>query len=401
VESIRARVILAALAAVLVGCVAAIGVTDYTYRTILRSVTDESLALADRSFEAQRAARIDVMRSALAMLTQDPGIRNTFEKGDRKALQSMSWPFFEALRDEVNITRWYYYEAGPEGRVFLRVYRGDTALDAGNFGDAPKNGVLQRARQTGKTTSGIEVGASALAVRVVAPLRNTKGSTIGYIALGETIDEYLRVISKQTGADYAMFLDKKTMDHEQWRTLRSQQGQVDNWGDKTAVVLAASTAQASALLARAPDGGAQDGPRSLGVVRDGQSTFAAGTFPILDVSGKSVGFVYVVKDVTELAGLFRNVQLGLLLGFMLLAVVMSAVVVFVLQRLVFARLDTMIIDMEHMSLSVAAREWEALGRDREPRNDEIGAFERFFTTFIALIADALRSSANPKEPPER
>jgi methyl-accepting chemotaxis protein len=313
----------------------------------------------------------------------------------------VSWPFFESLRDEVNITRWYYYEAGPEGRIFLRVYRGDTALDTGSFGDAPKTGVLERARQTGKTTSGIEVGSSALAVRVVAPLHSAEGTTIGYLALGETVAEYLRVIAEQTGADYAMFLDKDTMDHEQWRALKRQQGETDNWDERSKVVLAASTVKSPALLVQAPDGGTQDGPRSLGVVRDAQHTYAVGTFPILDVSGASVGFVYVVKDVTELAGLFRNVQLGLLLGFMLLAVVMSVVVVIVLQRLVFARLDTMIVDMEHMSLSVAANDWDALAREREPRSDEIGAFERFFTTFIALIADALRSAGEKKEPPER
>lgn len=399
-ESIRVRVIAAVLAAVLVGSAVAMGVADYAYRSILRSATDESLTLADRSFEGLRASRIDAMRGALLTLVRDPRIISAFENGDRKALQQLSWPLFEALRDELGVTRWYYYEPGPEGRLRLRVYRGDTALDPDSFGDAPPNKVLERARRTGKTTSGIEVGISALSVRVVTPLRNAAGETIGYVALGETVDDYLRVIARQTGSDYALFLDKKTMAREQWRALRAQRGESDNWDERTRVLLAASTVKDPALLASAPDGNAQERPRSLGVARDAEHTYAVGAFPVLDVSGEAVGFVYVVKDVTPLANLFRQVQLGLLLGFAALALLMSAVVALVLQRLVFARLDAMIIDMEHMSLAVAARDWSSLSREQEPRNDEIGAFERFFTTFIALIADALSAPGDRDGPKE-
>ncbi len=390
-KSIRARVVTAAVIAVLIGSVAALLVTDLAYRNILNTTTAEALESAQRNFEGLRQARVDIMGAALEITPFCTTLREAFIASDRETLQEVSWKRFEALRDTFGISRWYYYEPGPEGTVFLRVYRGAAALDPGAYGDASTSKSLVRARDTGEMSSGFEVGRQALSLRVIAPFADDDGEVIGYIGLGERIHDYLEKISGQTGDDYALFLRKDLLNREAWRSLHENQGTVDDWDDYAEVVLADNTRDDVLIPGIDMDVDHFRETHSLGVVSLGERAYSTGTFPIVDVTGTSVGFVYVMQDVTELTAVFRAAQIGLLLSFLALAVGISVVVTLILERVVFNRIDTMVTDMERMSLAVAAGDWQALRHDNEPPDDEIGRFERFLGSFLALVAAALRA----------
>jgi len=392
VSSIRSKVAAATLLVIVIGGVIAMAITDVTYRRLLDRLIVESVTVAEHSFEALADERVNDMQSALTQITRDPVLLEDFRRGDREALQAASWPRFEALRDELAISRWYYYEPGSEGRIFLRVYRGDEALSPDAFGDRSESRSLERARTQGELSSGLEVGTRALSLRVVTPWRDAQNKVVGYVGLAQRVEDYLRALSSQTGDEFAMFLDKDTLDRQEWAQLMKSLGQPDNWDDDPDVVLADSTLADEKLLERLPGSDQVGTTRTLGITNVGSETYAIGTFPVRDVEGAKVGFVYVARDVTDLTSLFRAAQLGLLLGFIALAVAMTLTVRGFLDRFVFHRLDAMVGDLEDLSLAVAAGDTDGLTRPVASQQDEIGRFEGFFSAFLALVATALRGA---------
>ncbi len=375
---------------VLLGATVALLLTDAVYQRVVDTVATETIGTAERGFDAIRVSREANMRAALAVLLQDAEVREAFDARDREALQAVSWSRFEVLRDEIGMTRMFFYEPDAEGTIFLRTFLGEGALDPASFGQPSQSESLRHARETRTAVSGFELGSTALSVRVVGPMLDEAGGVVGYIGLGERVEDYLGVISQQTENDFALFLDKDHLDRDGWARVRAEQGLEDNWDDWDGLVVADSTVPESLLPAEIGSIALPEEGESRGMVRLGRGTYATGTFPIRDFDGDVVGFVYAMHDVTRLAGSFRTAQIGLVLAFLGVAVTGALVTTYMLERVVFRRIDSMAAEIEGMSLAVAAGEYGSLTAGREYADDEIGRLERFFGAFLLLVATALR-----------
>ena len=392
-NTIRGRVVAAALLAVVAGALVALAFTNRVYDQVLDSAIADTLVSAETSFEGLRSARVEVMHALLESTMKSEEIQKAFEEQDREELLRISFPRFESYRDTFGITRWYYYDLEDDGCIFLRVYRGGEALEEGAYGDTSGSQALVRARETGEVSSGFEVGRHALSIRVIAPFVAEDGRTLGYMGLGERVEDYLSVIAAQTGDDYAMFLDKSLIEHEGWTALREQQGLPDNWDEFEGVVLAEATSADDSLLGVVDTGALSDQRVSIGTISNAGRSLAVGTFPVLDVTGEAVGYVAVYRDVSELRSTLRAAQISLVLTFVGVGLLLAIVLTLVLERVVFGRIAVMTSDLERMSLAVAAGEWDSLERAPSSSEDEIGRFEQFFGSFLGLVAAALRSSS--------
>ncbi len=392
-NTIRGRVVAAALLAVVAGALVALAITNRIYDQVLDSAISDTLVSAESSFEGLRNARVAVMHALLDATMKSESIQEAFEDQDREELQRISFPLFESYRETFGVTRWYYYDLQDDGCIFLRVYRGGEALDEDAYGDTSGSQALVRARETGEVSSGFEIGRHALSIRVIAPLVADDGQTLGYMGLGERVEDYLSVIADQTGDDYAMFLEKSLIEHEGWTALREQQGLPDNWDEYADVVLAESTLADDSVLEVIDTDALAAERTSLGTIMNGGRSLAVGTFPVLDVTGEAVGYVAVYRDVSELRATLRAAQISLVLTFIGVGLLLAIVLTLVLERVVFRRIAGMTSDLESMSLAVAAGEWDALERTAPSSEDEIGRFEQFFGSFLGLVAAALRSSS--------
>lgn len=398
--SIRSSVALIALAVVIAGGFVVLGATDRAYRRTLDSAVVLSMTAAGEGFEALSDARADRMEAALAMLGHSRDLREAYLSGDRARLQSEAWRRFETLRDELAITRWYFY--GLDGTVFLRVYRGETeALDPAAFGDVSPSLVLAVARETDDLASGLELGRQALALRVIAPYRDTDGRVIGYIGLGERVKDYLAAVSVRTGDGYALFLSNERIDPEAWAQIRAQDGLRNNWDEHEDILLVESTLGDESIL----DGYTKDDipaeAQALGIARRNGATYAVGVFPITDVGDAPVGAVYVLHDVSELSSLLRETQLAMLLVYVAVALAATLIISFVVQRTVFGRLDAALGEMERMTIAVVGGSPVPPRFDAEPPDDELGRFQRFFRSILELLAESIRASgARGEAPPD-
>jgi hypothetical protein len=392
-SSIRAKLVVAVILVLgALGAASALLVRSL-YGRAVRAASEDALRSASAAYEDLERNDVEKLSTALDVLVGDPAIRDAFAARDRDRLHAATAAIHQTLKAQHGIGHWNFIE--PETRkMFFRVHLPD------RFGDTIERQGLRRAMERRETSTGKELGKSEFALRVARPFL-ADGKVIGYIELGEGIEHYLGRMKAQTDNDFAMFIAKKFIDAGEWaRTRGSERNSWDDWAD---VVVVNSTTQDPIVDAAAVAGSGAAG-QLLGEDRRASSVFVRGVVPVRDASGVVVGGLVVRHDVTALENGMRGsllLALALLVGLALLA---SALVYLLVERLIFGRLRRMMGAMEDLSLRLAGGDY-GVGRAVVPTSDdELGRFEKFFGEFLRLVANTLRSLADRKQadrPPGR
>ena len=262
-------------AALLQSAVARAG--DTTRASVRAAVRRAGAAYGE--LERKEVARLGGL---LDTLLADPSFVAPFVARDRKALLAVAQPRFERLKAD-GVTHWYFIEAEPVRTCFLRVH--SPTLHSDVIGRA----TLSQAIETHAVGAGKELGKTAFALRVVKPM-HANGRLVGYMELGEEIDDFFARMKAQTGDDFALLVDKARVDRKELaRVLR-----VDRWEERPDVVMIDSTmwddrhVELGVPLARLTDDDV--------VIREwtrGGASFAGGAFPVRDARQEVVGAVFV------------------------------------------------------------------------------------------------------------
>lgn len=374
--SIKQKLILGVLACMVVVASLVAGLVQAAIGRSLRIAAEEAVAASASALAALQRADVARLDAALLSLSSNPALVEAYRTRDRGRFLAAAAPIFEALRREHDVTHFLVHD--PSLAVFVRVHR------APDHGDHTGRSTLARAAETGVHASGLELGRSAFALRVVTPWR-VDGQVIGYLELGEELDHLLARLKARTGDDYAVLAVQRAP-REQDRDSAS--GAVHPWspGD-TALV---SSTSADAALPRPALPGVAEGPVLLGEVEREGRTRARGVTPLLDAAGRRVGAVVVVRDVTALHRALEKVRSGILLTLAALAAAMMALLAWLLQRLVFARLQRMSAAMEDLGARLAGGEYDVPPPPGAAAKDELGHFEEFFGRFLARVGGRLK-----------
>lgn len=268
---------------------------------LVRSFRQELAADALRSVEKSQGVYDLILKSDIKMLSValDGFLANGAapaiyaEHADRQKLASAVRDLFLANRARYGITHFYFID--KDGTCYLRVHKPE------QFGDTIARETFQRARSTAATASGIELGKTAFALRVVTPyLRD--GRLLGYVEMGEEIDHFDALVKQETGVDVAVLVEKRFLQEAEYRAVRKAARQPDDWDDMPDHALVSTTVRDRKLLAESlPAATARQiaRPEYLGTVASGPHHLARGAFPLTDVAGKQVGVVLVLADATE------------------------------------------------------------------------------------------------------
>ena len=399
-RSVRLRIALAVFVVVMVIASMAFYVTDVAYRHILSTLAEGTLEEGQRGFESLQASRTERLAIASEMLAGDAQVADAFARRDREELLALTYPRFERIRDQFDISREYFFLPDDEGTVFLRVYQGEAALDPENYGDASTSKILVQSRQTDSTQSGLELGRSRLSLRVTSPYRGKDGTLLGFTTMAEGVHDYLSAVSEQTGDAYALFISKSQLERDAWAEVQEQLGLEDTWDEYEEVVLVDSTLEDPATLNSFDPETITGDAKHLGYLTSNGSVFAAGVFPVLNAEGVAVGHVFVERDLTTVALTLRRVQIGLVTAFLLLAIVAAATSFLLVERMVFRRLDGTLGRSERMALAAAAGAATGSEIQASTAQDEFGRFERFFADLMQMVAGAIGARSNDPNIPE-
>ncbi len=375
------------IAVAVAGCLVALAVANalmarYNYDQDMRYAADQAVKAASQSFVGMEEREIDKLSTALDALLGEPALASFFALRDRDHLLETAAPIFRELRTRHHVTHWYFIDPAPSRTCFLRVHRPELRDDVVN------RQTLLAAIRTGDTAAGKELGQTAFALRVVRPFV-AGGKLLGYMELGQEIDDFLARMKAETGDEFALVIGKKYLDEKEWARTRGERR--NSWTDDPEIVTVDVTSRelpiagASADLRDVPDGG-----RYLVPVERGSRRFVRGVLPVLDASGQRVGGLFVLHDVTALRERAASEQLGVVLLIGLIAIVVLGLLFLMFEVLVFRRLARMTKAMEDASVRLAGGDYDVGATIHATTSDEIGRFETFLGNFLSAIGSTLR-----------
>jgi hypothetical protein len=384
--SIKGKIIVVVAATLLVG-VAVIGyLFNLNYRQQVARTSDVTLRASRGAFENLRQDSMDMMAAALEAMASNQEINAALANRDRGQLLKASAPLYQSYHKQYGITHWFYWEPEPPGQAevkglvnFLR----DATPDI--HGDLVDRVMLVQVARDKALVSGLEMGITGFAFRVVAPVY-WKGKLCGYFEIGKDIGNFLDSMKQQSGNEYGLLLLKSRMDAAKWRSSRINWGKRDNWDDMKDLLLAKNTYSDDSILRY--DGSLDAVPESgqdLGLVEHNASIYSRGVFPLHAAGGAKVGAVFILSDMTALHQLAQQAMVRGFLAIVVLMGITGLVMCVLFNRLIVARLERLI----RVATRVVGGEFNL--EVVPSAHDELGKFEELFEQFRRVFVDLIGS----------
>ncbi len=390
-RSIRFKLIVPLVAGLAVIAVAIAVLMRFVHQRAVEQASLHEVQKAASALASIEVAEEDRLSALLEVIEQDELMLESFARGDRAALQARAAPLLKRLREAHGVTHWYFHLADPAAGIWLRVHQPELG------GDVVRRPSLRRAVATGAEARGLELGRTAYAVRVVRPWFR-RGKLVGYVELGSDIETFLVRLSRLTGDEFGMLLDKRRLDRVSWQRITGHPGR---WDERSELFEVGNTGGDASLLSgldrmeQVPKL-----PALLGrEVRDGRS-WARGIFPLLDADGKTIGAVVERHEISPLLAGVDELRLQVVVLVVLLAAALAALVIFLLETLVFEPVARMTRKLEELPERMARGEWQE--PESPPHSDdELGRFEAFLDKALAtvgsFVTDARRGPARPRQ----
>jgi len=384
-NSIRFKLLAALAVCLVLGIGGILAVMHYSFERNSQVLAAESVSAAQRLFTILEAREISKMTAVSETLTMNPEVRDALVAKDRNRLLELTAPLYPKLKSE-GITNWMFHTPEPNMTVFLRLH------NPAKFGDTLNRFFDQQVARTHAIVSGNELAKAGFAVRIIRPFYDTQGTVTGYVEMGEELGQFIHTMKDQTGSDYGLLLNKKFVDRQFWADSSKVWKRRDNWDDNPNFVVADKTTPTDAIFRFQGDlAGVTDQGKVLERFWSGDSVFVRGLFPVHDAAGHTVGAMFVVRDISAFYLAMRRTQNILVVLAVAPLALGSLLVLTALKRLVFRRLERIIV--------VATR---VVGGDYHTEiqvssDDEIGQFERLFEQFRCVFVDLLTQPSAAQE----
>ncbi|MBI4826841.1 MAG: HAMP domain-containing protein [Nitrospirae bacterium] len=376
--NIRAKISIGYLLILCIVIPAFYGMTVYEHNNI----RDKEVSIQVKDFKSSFGVLIErdtkTLAAALEVIIQDPGIKEKFMSNDRDALYRYGEPLFKNLKERYGITHFYFIL--PDGICFLRLHNKDL------YGDMINRHTFLKARETQGIASGIELGKTAFALRVVMPYYNDK-KLIGYLELGEEIDHFLGIMKEETGDEYAIIADKDKLDREDWKSVRKVAGLRDNWDDNEKHLVVSQTTDVR-LLAKCSDEAAiervEKGENELHKFNNESGSYICTGFGINDAAGEHVGAVLSPVNITHFTNSMRKFNNNaMIFSGIILLISAAGIIIF------SASITKPLLKLEDAAILMEKGNLETKVDIRS--NDEIGMLAKAFNSMAVKLEETLSS----------
>jgi len=289
--------------------------------------------ISDRSYLAQnyypnaiqeQAKKLSV---ALSLIKRDQRFLNAMERGDRKTLLKEGLTLFPLLRSDYGITHFYFHDTSRVN--LLRVHQ------PSRFGDIINRFTLLAAEKTQDISYGIELGPlGTFTLRVVSPVYKGE-KLLGYIELGEEIENILLDLKQVAEVDFFIIIDKKYLSGEDWRQgMAMLERQPFDWELLPESVIAMASMEVipdSLMRILARDIYETAPPQQT--IKINEESFSYWFMPLFDAGGHQVGEMLLLHDITlDIAAAKGEMKtLGTL--FFILAALLSGLFYWILGRI--------------------------------------------------------------------
>jgi diguanylate cyclase (GGDEF)-like protein/PAS domain S-box-containing protein len=258
----------------------------------INSVVQDAEALQSH-LRSMLDAKAEVMAASLYFIVKNKGLVSALKAGDRKALLALGSPIYERLNKRNNVTHFYFHNAKRVN--VLRVHKPK------KYGDTINRITALGAEKSGKLFSGIELGPlGTFTLRSVLPVFDA-GKLIGYMELGQEIDNIIQDARGMFDIELFMLIDKQYLVQSAWEVGMRMLGRPFDWNELSTTVLVSQSLPNTPLAALDRIGGKKYSGITIGqnILLDGH-TYASGIVPLNDAGDRPVAMLVMLLDLTEL-----------------------------------------------------------------------------------------------------
>ncbi|RPH50642.1 MAG: PAS domain S-box protein, partial [Desulfobacteraceae bacterium] len=253
---------------------------------------------------------------AAQIIALDARVREALSAKDAERLLTDWQGLFETLHRQLSLTHLYFFDTN---RVcLLRVHKPEMR------GDKIRRFTAMEAERTRKPAWGIELGPlGTFTLRMVQPVFDGE-RLVGYIELGKEIEDILQGLHTQTRLQIAVIIKKEAIQRETWEAGMRMLGREADWERlHHSVIIYASQGHMPDVFAQLADHGPSGGHVHVATdqeVADVGREWRLTISPLADASGKEVGDLIVMNDITAIKAAFnREMTLGGAVGAVLMA----------------------------------------------------------------------------------
>lgn len=394
--SIKAKIAMTVALGILVICTAVGYQFHRSFQNTMEATANESLRQSAEVFDNLSHDNLDLMKAASRALLANPELNRAFEERNREALSTAVKPYLAEFKSEYGVTHWNYWEPEPGGQGdvnglvnFLR------APTPERHGDFVERVTLAQVAERKEVFTGLELGYTGFVLRVLQPMYRD-GQLDGYFEMGKEIGNFLQAMKAQTGNEYGLVLLKEKLSEEKWAYFRKSQQRENNWNDMPNLVLSTNTTDDPGIfnydgsLAGLPEDG-----RVLGLEDRNGRVYTRGVLPLRDITGETVGGLFVLRDITGIHAQAKETQNQALATVFVLLGLIGAGMVTLFHRLIVVRLERLI----KVATRVVGGEFET--QVVPSAQDEIGRFESLFEQFRSVFVDLVRQMQQNEESEEQ
>ena len=283
-------------------------------------------ATANRELQVDLSSRTSGLGMLLHVMATAPELAQRLRSGDAAGLQADWQPSLKRLFHDDNVECIQFLDA--QRKCLLRLQPSEER------GDVVSRFTTREAERTGRLAAGLELGPlGTLTLWVVQPVF-TNGTRVGFVEIGDEIDEILRTRRSHAGLELAVTIPKKLQSQPIWEAGMRQLGREADWNRLPhRVITYASQGRLPEEFSTWANLGAEaESSRALPaeITAEGRD-WRVSASSLRDAEGREVASLLVMHDVTnEKAAFARVMWLGVAVGGVLLAGLLGFV--FVLLR---------------------------------------------------------------------
>jgi PAS domain S-box-containing protein len=273
-------------------------------------------------FQKRLDSETEKLSAVIDLLSRNEQIKSAWLARDRTTLLKLSSPILSELSEKLKITHFYFHD---NDRVnFLRVYTPE------RFGDVINRYTLIQAQESGRPSSGVELGKlGTMTLRVVHPWR-IDNQVIGFIEMGEEIDHLILKLKDILGVELYVSIYKEFLTRENWEIGMRLFGHDSNWNQlPSSVIVSRTLKEVPQVFGDFLKKGhhrymVMDKNIELAIDKH-KHRFSVGVIPLFDASGQEIGDIAVLYDITELVASSRRT---IVITFLICLIVGLALIIF-------------------------------------------------------------------------
>jgi len=252
----------------------------------------------EKDFENLVNRDTNTLTASARIFTSDNAIKSVYATQDREALYEKVLPLYTRLVTNNGLENIIFIDTG--GKVFLRMN------DKNSFGDEITRESFLKTQKTQIMTSGLELGKTVFAIRVVAPIFES-GKLLGYVEFSEGIDHFVEMVSEAESTNVLYLAEKNnTMESDYLNTVGKE---IDTWDKFKNYVIVSNLPPIEGwenCVNEANINALSTGSKINKRININGKALACGGFPVMEGNEIS-GIVFNVKNMSERNAIAQNV----------------------------------------------------------------------------------------------